>query len=99
MNANTMAHLVQDTRKSWLEAWRVAAQHWRKPEFASLDARRQPLAELKRLAETSPHLLADAGLVQDAGLNGERVQTWRCDTLNVVVVIDDTGARVTETTI
>lgn len=97
MNANTMAHRIWTAPTSWRAIWRTVAKQWRQPEFSSLNERRRTIAELERLAETSPHLLADAGMVQDRQTSDSGAQIWRSETLNLVAVIEDTRAQVTDT--
>ena len=90
MQANTMTHGFWERKSPWTAIWRKVLTPGRldaKPQ----DDRHQTMADLARLAETSPHLLADAGLVADKPVDGSTVQVWRCPEMGFEVVIADDG--------
>lgn len=85
MNTHTLPHRTWETSA----IWRRLGALWRGARLPEQTARHQTLAGLTRIAETSPHLLADVGLVRDPGDE----QIWRCHTLGIVIVIDDSGSK------
>lgn len=99
MQANTMTHGFWERKLPWTAIWRRILSPGRL-DAKSREPRHETLADLARLAETSPHLLADAGFLADKPVEGSGVQVWRCYAMGLEVVITDDGevhATITDT--